>query len=107
MTDRYQECRRKYDKKTSIIETISAVTVSILTSGITLVIVGFLLGFISTHGLLSQLGILLGRGSLCSIFSVLFVLPGLLYLFDGVVDRKNKKSKLYRRHEQPDAPLTE
>ncbi|WP_435645398.1 efflux RND transporter permease subunit [Butyricicoccus porcorum] len=106
LTDRYQECRRKYDKKTSIVETISAVTVSILTSGITLVIVGFLLGFISTHGLLSQLGILLGRGSLCSIFSVLFVLPGLLYLFDGVIDRKNKRSKLYRRQEQPDEPAT-
>ena len=44
------------DKKESIVETISAVTVSILTSGSVMTVVGFLMGYISTHGLLAQLG---------------------------------------------------
>lgn len=97
-TDRYRECRTVLgvgDKKQAIIETISAVAVSILTSASVLTVVGFLLGFISTHGILSQLGILLGRGTLCSLAIVLFVLPGLLYLFDRVIiPRRERKHSL-------------
>lgn len=81
-SDRYRECRREMDKKESIIATISQTSVSILTSGITMIAVGFLLGIISTHGLLSQLGYLLGKGTICSVLTVFFVLPGLLYLTD-------------------------
>ena len=49
---------------------------------LTMIIVGFLLGIISTHGLLSQLRYLLGKGTICSLICVLFVLPGMLYLTD-------------------------
>ena len=78
--DRYQECRERFSQKESITEAISQTAVSMLTSGITLTTVGFLLGIISTHGLLSQLGYLLGKGTICSLISVLFVLPGMLCL---------------------------
>ena len=44
-------------------ETVSNVTVSVLTSGITMATVGTLLGVISTHRLLSQLGYFLGKGT--------------------------------------------
>ena len=54
--------------------------------------VGFLLGIFSTHGLLSQLGYFLGKGTLCSLAIVLFVLPGVLYLFDRLIV-KTQKSK--------------
>lgn len=81
-TDRYKENRKIMDKKQSVICTVSNVTTSILTSGLTLAVVGTLLGVISTHGLLSQLGYLLGRGSVCSMIAVLLILPGFLYLFD-------------------------
>ena len=89
-TDRYRENRAVLDKRESIVETVSNVTVSILTSGTALTVVGFLLGIISTHGLLSQLGYLLGRGTLCSLFAVFFVLPGLLYLTDGAFIKKKR-----------------
>lgn len=82
MTERYKECRQTLNKKDSIRSTISAVSVSILTSGSVLTVVGFLLGIISTHGLLSQLGFFLGKGTLCSLVIVFFALPGLLYTFD-------------------------
>lgn len=91
-TERYKEMRQIYDKKEAIVQTISAVSVSILTSASVLTVVGFLLGIFSTHGLLSQLGYFLGKGTLCSLAIVLFVLPGLLYLFDRLIV-KNKKSK--------------
>ena len=98
-TERYKENRRTFDKKQSIVETISNVTSSILTSGSVLTVVGFLLGIISTHGLLSQLGYLLGRGTICSLIAVLFVLPGFLYLLDKIFvkdtveARQKKKAK--------------
>lgn len=92
-SDRYKEERETNDKKQAIIQTISSVTVSILTSGGVLTIVGFLLGKISTHGLLSQLGYFLGKGTLCSLAIVLFVLPGLLYVFDRLIIKKPKQPK--------------
>ncbi len=89
-TDRYREFRQRYSKKTAIVRTVSAVSVSILTSASVMTAVGFLLGIISTHGLLSQLGYFLGKGTLCSLAIVLFVLPGLLYLSDGLFIKKAK-----------------
>ncbi len=91
-TDRYREMRQTYAKKEAIVQTISAVAVSVLTSASVLTVVGFLLGIFSTHGLLSQLGYFLGKGTLCSLAIVLFVLPGLLYLLDKQIV-KNKPSK--------------
>lgn len=90
--ERYKENRQTLDKKESIVETVSNVTVSILTSGVTLTVVGFLLGIISTHGLLSQLGYFLGKGTICSMIAVLFVLPCFLYVTDGIcIERKKRK----------------
>ncbi len=92
LTERYKEMRQTYTKRMAVVQTISAVSVSILTSASVLTIVGFLLGIISTHGLLSQLGYVLGKGTLCSLAIVLFVLPGLLSMFDRLII-KPKKSK--------------
>ncbi len=89
-TDRYREYRQTLDKKEAVIQTVSAVTVSILTSGSALTVIGFLLGIISTHGLLSQLGFFLGKGTICSLIIVLFVLPGMLYMFDRLIVKKKK-----------------
>ena len=88
MTDRYRENRETMDKKTAIPQTISDVFVSIMTSGSVLTIVGLLLCWMSSNQLLSQLGLFVGRGALFSLAIVLFVLPGLLYLFDKFVMHK-------------------
>ena len=93
-TDRYLEYRQTMGKRDAIVSTVSVVTTSILTSGMTLTVVGFLLGDLSTHGLLSQLGMFLGKGTLCSLAIVFFVLPGLLYLLDGLIRRTTLGLKL-------------
>ena len=97
MTDRYKENRRQLNKKESVIQTISDVTVSILTSGSVLTVVGFLLGYISSNQLLAQLGIFLGRGAIFSLVIVLFVLPGFLYLFDRTFI-KTKETSAKKHH---------
>ena len=94
-TDRYMEHRQTMARKQAIVETISVVTTSVLTSGTVLAVVGFLLGYHSTHQILSQLGIFLGRGTLLSMTSVFFVLPGLLYLFDGLIQKTTYKLHFY------------
>ena len=100
LTERYKESRETMDKKDSVIYTISAVFVSVMTSASVLTLVGFMMGYVSTHGLLSQLGFFLGKGTLCSLVIVIFVLPGLLYLFDNlVVGKKGIKKQIRKRLE--------
>ena len=98
-TDRYTEFRRTLQKKEAIVQTVSSVTVSILTSGLTLTVVGFLMGRISTHGLLSQLGFFLGRGALLSMGIVLFALPGMLCLLDGLIERTTRGASFAKKGE--------
>ena len=94
LTERYKEYRETCGKKEAVSNTLSAVTVSILTSGSVLTVVGFLLGYISSHGLLSQLGFLIGKGTVCSLIIVLFALPGMLYLFDRTFIKKKIRKRL-------------
>jgi len=96
MTDRYRENRQLLDRKQAVWQTVNDVFVSIMTSGSVLTIVGLLLGYISSNQLLAQLGIFVGRGAIFSLLIVLFVLPGLLYLFDHLVMHK-KKDKTKRK----------
>lgn len=107
LTERYKECRETMDKKDSVINTISAVFVSIMTSASVLTLVGFMMGYVSTHGLLSQLGFFLGKGTLCSLVIVIFVLPGLLYLFDNLVVGKRGIRKQIRKQLEDDTYETD
>jgi predicted RND superfamily exporter protein len=88
LSDRYREMRTMYDRKEAVVETLAAVTVSIMTSGSALIVVGMLLGVFSSNLLLSQLGFFIGKGGIFSVIIVLFVLPGLLYLLDGLFIKK-------------------
>lgn len=96
MTDRYRENQRRLAQKDTVAQTISDVTVSILTSGSVLTAVGLLMGYISSNQLLSQLGIFIGRGAICSLLVVIFVLPGQLLLFDRLVSvfKKEKSDNI-------------
>ena len=89
-TDRYLEFRQSSSRKEAIVKVISSSTVSVMTSASVMAAAGFLLGNISSHGVLAQLGLFLGKGTLCSLAIVLFVLPGLLYIFDRVIQKTTK-----------------
>ncbi len=95
-TDRYLELRKEFGKKQAVQQMLSSCVVSLIASSSVMIVVGFLMGFISTHGLLAQLGLFIGRGTLCSLMIVLFVLPGLLYLFDGLIGRTTFHSEFVK-----------
>lgn len=86
-SDRYCEFRQTMEKKDAVKATVRAATIPVLTSGIVLTVIGFVLGGVSTHGVLSQLGHFLGVGVAMSLVAVVFVLPGYLYLFDGLIGK--------------------
>lgn len=97
LTDRYLELRQTETKKMALIKVIPAVIVSLFTSGSVMAMVGFLLAGLSSHGILSQLGLYLGRGTLLSLIIVIIVLPGLLYLFDGLIEKTTKNTNFYKK----------
>lgn len=90
LSERYLEERKHSDKKSAAINTVSKTAVSILTSATAMIVVGFLLGRFSSHGLISQLGYLLAIGTTASLVIVLFVLPGLLYSLDKFIQKTTK-----------------
>lgn len=89
-TNRYIENRTKSLKKKALFDTIAQTAVSILTSGTILFVAGFFLSEISSISLLSQTGMLIGRGALVSLFAVLFVLPGLLMWLDKLIQKTTR-----------------
>lgn len=86
-SDRYMDFRKTFPKKEAAFMTLRTCTISILTSAAVLTLAGVILGKVSTNGVLSQLGILIGRGAALSFVLVIFVLSTLLILFDGVIRR--------------------
>lgn len=94
-TNRYLEHRAKENKRSSAVYAVRDCTISILTSGSILAVCGTIMGMISTGLIISQLGFLVGRGALLSMLLVLFVLPGLLILFDSVICKTTSHKKFH------------
>ena len=86
----YRELRKRLNKKESAIKMTKFSMHSILTSGTILVICGYVVSFISKLPAIGQLGHLIGRGAIVSMTFVIFLLPALLILFDGLLMWENK-----------------
>ncbi|ODR42826.1 efflux RND transporter permease subunit [Eisenbergiella tayi] len=99
-SDRYMDFRKTLPKKEAAFMTLRTCTISILTSAAVLTLAGVILGMVSTNGVLSQLGILIGRGAALSFVLVIFVLPTLLILFDGVIRRTTLHCDFFRKEKE-------
>ena len=97
MTNNYLNARKENDKKTASRIAVNKSIPSILTSGGILVCAAFLLKWCSSIKAVSEMGDLIGRGALISMFLVIFFLPHVLSLFDKAIEetkfRSVKKSK--------------
>jgi len=82
---RYDENRKTMGRKDAIIETVNFAFPTIITSGSILAIAGTVIGFLTSDGAIAGIGQSLGRGTLLSMFLVLFVLPQILLLGDKVI----------------------
>ena len=86
---RYRELRRQgEDLQSALSGCIRLSSISILTSGLILIVAGVLLNLLCSNQIIAQVGFLLARGTFIAIVAVLFVLPGEL----GILDRFMRKN---------------
>ena len=95
-TDRYIENRAGMNKYDAARQTLADTSLSIITSALILTLAGFMLGFMSTNGIISQLGVLVGRGAVLSSIMVLLVLPSMLSLFDKFIQKTTLNLNFYK-----------
>ncbi|MEG1998321.1 MAG: MMPL family transporter, partial [Clostridiales bacterium] len=87
LASRYLENRNTLLPQAAVCKTLCDTTLSILTSASILSLGGTMLGLLSSNQVISQLGILVGRGAVLSAFLVLFILPALLYFNDALIQK--------------------
>jgi len=95
ITSRYTELRKTIsDKKKAVIETLDQSFATIITSGSIMTLAGFVIGQVTSNAVIASLGTTLGIGTLTSIVLVMLILPQLLYVFDGVIQKTYRKRKI-------------
>ena len=72
---------------------LEAAMPTVFTSGTILTICGFVVGIIASQASISQVGFLLGKGTLVSVLMITLVLPSVLYLLDGFILKLSMKKK--------------
>ena len=87
IASRYEELKDKMDHQQAIIETLNFAFPTVLTSGTILTVAGTLIGQITSEATIAGIGQSLGRGTIISMLLVLFVLPQILLIGSGIVDK--------------------
>ena len=83
----YNELKGRMSRREAVIQALNLSFPTVLTSGSILSAAGFLIGRITTEPAIVGIGECLCRGTLISMFLVMFILPQILFLGDQVVER--------------------
>jgi len=87
ISSRFMDIKDEMTKKQAIIETMNFAFPTIITSGTMLSMAGILIGNMTSDGAIVGIGQCLGRGTIISIFIVMFILPQILLLGEKIIDR--------------------
>ncbi len=90
--NQYMKNRLAKPKKEAARMTIEKTAASILSPASILAIACLILGFVSTNGIIKELGLMLGRGAIISSLMVLTFLPALLITFDSIILKTTKNA---------------
>ena len=93
ISSHYQELKTCMPHKEAIVQALNAAFPTVFTSGTIMASAGLLIGNLSAQPVVSTMGSCLGRGTIISIFLVLFVLPAFLVLGDSIINRTSFKLK--------------
>ena len=91
LTTTYMRDRQIMPKKEAIHSALGRSFRSILVSAATLATAGFALAATSSNPIVSDIGMLLGRGALLSMLMVVVFLPAMLTFFDGFINKTTIK----------------
>lgn len=93
ISSHYQEMKAHMPHKEAIIHALNSAFPTVFTSGTMMASAGLLIGNMSAQPVVSIMGTCIGRGTIISIFLVLFVLPSILVLGDSVIERTSFRLK--------------
>ena len=85
--NRYQSLRGELPIREAMARAVRESFATVLTSGSIMTIAGVLIGVRVSDVYVSHIGLAVGRGAFCSVILVLTVLPQLLVLLDGAVEK--------------------
>ncbi|MCL2300454.1 MAG: efflux RND transporter permease subunit [Firmicutes bacterium] len=93
LTSYYREARQTMDRKEAVIAALNHAIHTVLTSGLILTVVTFVLGlmFLSSQQAIAEILLTIAGGAVCSTLLVVFFLPGILVALDRLVVKKAKK----------------
>ena len=95
----FNELKASMPRRQAIVKALSLAFPTVLTSGSILSVAAFLIGRITTEPSIVGIGQCLCRGTLISMFLVMFILPQLLLLGDKIVERTRFNLK-FPEHER-------
>ncbi len=98
LTNRYLQNRKELPKKEAMVATLAGNLEALLISAAILSTAGFILAATSTNPIISELGILLGRGTSFSFLLVVCVLPAFLLIFDKVIQKTTLSHGFHTGH---------
>ena len=91
LTSRFkEELANANDKKEAMIKALQSSSRSIITSALTFFGATAGVGIISELEMISSLCVLMARGAIISMLVILFVLPGILLMFEGIIVKTSK-----------------
>ena len=93
ISSHYQEKKETMPHKEAIIHAVNAAFPTVFTSGVIMASASLLIGNLSAQPVVAGMGAALGRGTIISIFLVLFVLPSILVLGDSIIERTRLKER--------------
>ncbi len=97
ISNRYREFRLTQPPKEAAASAVATAGISVAVSSLILTVAGLAEGILSGIPSVSAIGVLLGRGAAFSGIMVIFVLPGLLVLFDRFISFKIFRGCLRRK----------
>ena len=101
LTSRFkEELSNTNDKKEAMIKALQSSSRSIITSALTFFGATAGVGIISELEMISSLCVLMARGAIISMLVILFVLPGILLIFEGIIIKTSKSFIMCKKEEK-------
>ena len=82
MMSRYLEARKEKDKNSALYEALKRSSIPIMISGAVLATAGFVEAIYSDLSVVSDIGLLIGRGAVLAVIFVVVFVPALVYILD-------------------------
>lgn len=95
-TQHYLDNRKERGKKEAIYHSFVETIGGLLPPALILTAAGFILSYVSSLSIVSELGTVLGRGTLTSFLMVIFFLPGMLYVCDPLIEKTTWKAHFFK-----------